>query len=92
MIGGNVGFIEFAGLSGYEAGGIFFATFGISIGAYLGIFSINRKMNHKLASLALAIITLVNLLLLEYELLNDFMFMIILLPSTALFITSNWKK
>lgn len=46
-IGGNFGFVEFGGNRGYEAGGAFFGSIGLVLGALYGVSVVKRFLKEK---------------------------------------------
>jgi hypothetical protein len=48
FIGGNFGFVNFGGNVGYEAGGAFFGTIGLVLGALCGVVMIKQSFKEKI--------------------------------------------
>lgn len=95
-IGGNYGFPSFGGNYGYEAGGVFFAIVGISLGSLLGIMAVKKmqKEKHKytIASIAAIIIICIGVLLFDYNMSPVIGLTILLMPSVVLTVVTNNPK
>lgn len=95
-IGANYGFPAFGGNAGYEAGGVFFAIIGISIGSLLGIIFMKKiqKERHKYLNTSIAAIILI---FIEVIIFDTYMsavtgIMFLLLPPIVLTAIANWQK
>jgi uncharacterized membrane protein YeaQ/YmgE (transglycosylase-associated protein family) len=96
IIGGNFGFPKFGGNVGYEAGGVFFAIVGISLGSLLGIMFAKKMQkeqhNHILALITAIITTCIGIFLFDYNMSLVVKLIILLIPSVMLTAVTNWRK
>lgn len=95
-IGGNFGFPEFGGNSGYESGGVFFAIVGISLGSLFGIIAMKKfqkePYKYTIASIATIITISIGVILFDYNMSSARGLTMLLMPSVALTALANWQK
>ena len=95
-IGGNFGFPEFGGNTGYEAGGVFFAIVGISLGSLLGIINAKKRQKkqykYSVASMiAVVVMVITGVILFDYNLPPVNGLTILFVPPIVFTIITNWQ-